>query len=178
MADWHQACCRKHPLRASRAPTNRPTPMAISRTRTKSAARGAAVSKNASLNRLSPGALLTAFHSCLSKNLAWYSAEFILPIGREVLRPHSRVSYEHLPGVQGDNTQSHKRDWNTVFRPNSSAPQYEFDEESLPPITGHAANSRKNSRPFNNAFESFLFSRITLCVFPWAPFSPGSRTHT
>jgi hypothetical protein len=63
MEDWHQACCRKRPLRASRAPASRPIPMAISRMRTKSAARGAAVSKNAALNRLSPRRLPTAFRS-------------------------------------------------------------------------------------------------------------------
>ena len=55
---------------------------------------------------------------------------------------------------------------------------YELVVESLPPTTGHAVNSRHDSRPFNNAFESFLFSRITLCVFAGPPFSPGSATHT
>jgi hypothetical protein len=51
MADWHQACSRKRPLRARRALNKRPIPMAISRTRTKLAAREAAVSRNASINR-------------------------------------------------------------------------------------------------------------------------------
>src|ERR1700722_545911 len=70
MEDWHQACCRKRPLRASQAPTNRPSPMKISRTRTKLAAPGAAVPKNPSFNRLSPRRLPTALRPCLGKNLA------------------------------------------------------------------------------------------------------------
>src|SRR6266403_4403716 len=113
MADWHQACCRKRPLRASRAPANRATPMAISRARTKSAARGAAVSKNSSLNRLSPCRLPIAVAQ-------W--TKFILPVRREVLRSHIGVGQEHhLFGSAGENTQSHERDGCTVFRRNCSA---------------------------------------------------------
>lgn len=64
MADWHQACSRKRPLRARRALNKRPIPMAISRTRTKLAAREAAVSRNTSINKWSPRKRATAFCSC------------------------------------------------------------------------------------------------------------------
>src|SRR5579864_3625666 len=36
---------------------------------------------------------------------------------------------------------------------------------SAAPTTGHEANSRQDSRPFNSVLESFLFSRTTLCTF-------------
>src|SRR6202047_3531881 len=39
----------------------------------------------------------------------------------------------------------------------------------IPSTTGHAANSRKDSRPFNNALASFLFRRITLFFFTDPP---------
>src|SRR5713226_7181870 len=58
------------------------------------------------------------------------------------------------------------------------SPQYEVAVESLPPITGHAANSRKDSCPFSNALGSFLFSTSTLCIFAGPPLSPGSAKHT
>jgi len=64
--DWHQACCRKRPWRASQAPSKRPIPMAISRTRTTLAPCGAAVSRNAAINSLSPRRLPTAFRSPFS----------------------------------------------------------------------------------------------------------------
>jgi len=44
----------------------------------------------------------------------------------------------------------------------SQSPPYESAVDSLPPITGHTANSRKVSRPFSKAFGSFLLSRTTL----------------
>src|SRR5260370_15557389 len=58
------------------------------------------------------------------------------------------------------------------------SPQYEVAVESLPPITGHAANSRNDSRPFSNALGSFLFSTSTRYVFAVPPLSPRSATHT
>src|SRR5882762_6690705 len=66
---------------------------------------------------------------------------------------------------------------NTIGTPGFEVtPQYPYElaVESLSLITGHAANSRKDSRPFSNARGSFLFSRSTLCVFAWPPFSPYS----
>src|SRR6184192_2597676 len=76
-------------------------------------------------------------------------------------------------GLWGNNAQTHKRDGCTVLRRNPQSP-YEFVAESLPPITGHAANSRNDSRPFSNAFGFFLFIRTTLCAFVAPPLSPGS----
>jgi hypothetical protein len=55
MADWHAACRRKRLVRASTAPMSSPIPIAISRSRTKSATRGAAVPRNPWFNRFSPG---------------------------------------------------------------------------------------------------------------------------
>jgi len=66
MMDWHQACCRKRPLRASRAPTNRPTPWRFRGRELHWAARGAAVSRKAFINRLSPRRIPTAFPSLSS----------------------------------------------------------------------------------------------------------------
>src|SRR5262249_6223371 len=58
------------------------------------------------------------------------------------------------------------------------SPPFESAVESLPPITGHDANSREDSRPFSSALESFLFKKITLWFFVSAPFCPGSATQT
>src|SRR5262249_45627098 len=60
----------------------------------------------------------------------------------------------------------------------AQSPPYESAVESLSPITGHAANSRKDARPFSSAFGSFLFKRTTLCVLVSAPFCAGSATQT
>jgi len=54
MADWHQACCRKRPLRAKPSADQQTYPHGDFEDENKIAARGAAVSKNASINRLSP----------------------------------------------------------------------------------------------------------------------------
>ena len=105
MADWHQACSRKRPLRARRAPTNRPIPMAISTARTKSAARGAAVSKNASLNRLSPCRLPTASHSCFGENLAWHSGQSLFwQLRGRCQGRTSVVAHDPLPWPSGVTT--------------------------------------------------------------------------
>jgi hypothetical protein len=123
MADWQQACCRKRRLRASQAPSKRPIPMAISRTRTTLASRGAAVSRNTAINRLSP------------RRLRLRSVRVQLRVSRGgVDRVHSgnwdggaKIAHRYRPrnmfqGYRGDQTQSQKCDWNTVFRRNSSAP--------------------------------------------------------
>ena len=55
ITDWHQACCRKRPLRASQAPMSSPAPIAISSTRIKSATSGAAVRRNPSFKKALPG---------------------------------------------------------------------------------------------------------------------------
>jgi hypothetical protein len=121
MADWQQACCRKRRLRASGAPSKRPIPMAISKTRTTLAPHGAAVSRNTSINRLSP------------RRLRLRSVRVQLRVSRGgVDRVHSgnwdggaKIAHRYRPwnvfqGYRGDQTQSQKCDWNAVFRRNFS----------------------------------------------------------
>src|SRR5258708_39134814 len=104
-------------------------------------------------------------------------AEFIPATGREVLRPHIGVDHEHLLGSTGrQHSKPQTRREHRVSK--KLQPPYEFVVESLPPITGHAANSRNDSRPFITAFGLFLFSSTTLCAFVSPPFSPCSVTHT
>ena len=54
----------------------------------------------------------------------------------------------------------------------------ELVPKSLPSITGHAANSRNDSRSFSNKFGFFLFSGTTLCALVSPLLSPGSATLT
>jgi hypothetical protein len=73
---------------------------------------------------LSPRRRPTAFRSLFSRgSRVAEPTEFILAIRREVLRSHIGVAHQTPPVIcRGDNAQSHNRDWNTVFRRNSSVP--------------------------------------------------------
>lgn len=92
--------------------------------------------------------------------------------------PNIRVVHEHLLGYA---RRQHSKPPHTMGTPcfeEIAQPQYGIVSKSLSPITGHAANSRNDSRPSSSVFGFFLFSSTTLCAFGSAPFSPGSVTHT
>src|SRR5258708_13247121 len=98
-------------------------------------------------------------------------AEFIPATGREVLRPHIGVDHEHLLGSTGrQHSKPQTRREHRVSK--KLQPPYTFVAESLPPITGHAANSRNDSRPFSSLFTFSLFIPTTLSPLVSPPLSP------
>ena len=179
MVDWHQACCRKRPSQASLAPSKRPMPIATSRTRTTLAPSGAAVSRNTFINRLSPCRLPTAFRFEFQTRVSRGRAvEFILAMamGRGSAGRTPAGRRKDFMGLSRDPHPKSQMFLQTRFDVTPQSP-YAPAVESLPPIAGHAANSRQDSRAFNNALASFLFRKITLCAFGVPPFSPGSVMH-
>jgi hypothetical protein len=107
-------------------------------------------------------------------------AELILGIRTDVPKAPNDTGHEHVRTLcQAGDSAVNKAIGTAHFDTSSQSPQYALAPESLslPPITGQEANSRQDSCPFNSAFESFLFSRTTLCVFASPAFCPGSATH-
>jgi len=103
-------------------------------------------------------------------------AEFMLAMGGDAQVAH-RHHHVNIPqGGRRDPRPKPQTLSQTRFDVTPQSP-YAPAVESLPPITGHSANSRQDSRAFNNALASFLFRKITVWVFAVPPFSPGSATH-
>ena len=104
------------------------------------------------------------------------AVEFILAMGRGSAGRTSAERRKDFMGLSRDPHLKPQMFLQTRFDVTPQSP-YALVVESLPPITGHAANSRQDSRAFSNPFASFLFTKITLCIFAVPPFSPASAMH-
>src|SRR5260370_37273175 len=94
-------------------------------------------------------------------------AEFIPATGREVLRPHIGVDHEHLLGSAGRQHSKPQTRWEHRAS-KKLQPPYGFVSKSVPPITGHAANSRNDSPPLA-AYSDSSFSAVPRFALLYRP---------